>query len=68
MTRVFCLTGNQVTPAVILGARNAAHVDDHRKMFTFELDTDDKAAIDAVLAEGKKPSADCYTFERGGPW
>jgi len=62
------LDGNQVTPAVILGARNAAHVDDHRKMFTFELDTDDKAAIDAVLAKGKKPSADCYTFERGGPW
>jgi diketogulonate reductase-like aldo/keto reductase len=37
-----------------LGARNAAHVDDHRKMFTFELDTDDKAAIDAVLAKGKE--------------
>jgi hypothetical protein len=37
-------------------------------MFTFELDADDKAAIDAVLAKGKKPSADCYTFERGGPW
>ena len=31
-------------------------------------DTKDKAAIEAVLARGKAPSADCYTWERGGPW
>merc|ERR1719163_142159 len=62
------LDSNNVTPAIILGARNAAHVDDHRRMFTFELDAEDKAAIEAVLARGKAPSADCYTWERGGPW
>ena len=62
------LDSNNVTPAIILGARNAAHVDDHRRMFTFELEAEDKAAIEAVLARGKAPSADCYTWERGGPW
>jgi len=62
------LDSNDVTPAIILGARNAAHVDDHRRMFTFELDAEDKAKIEAVLARGKAPSADCYAWERGGPW
>ena len=61
------LDSNAVTPAIILGARNAAHVDDHRRMFTFELDAEDKAKIEAVLARGKAPSADCYAWERGGP-
>ena len=62
------LDSNDVTPAIILGARNANHVDDHRAMFAFELDDDDKASIRGVLNKGKAPSADCYTYERGGPW
>lgn len=28
----------------------------------------DHAAIDKVLAEGRKPTSDCYTWERGGKW
>jgi aryl-alcohol dehydrogenase-like predicted oxidoreductase len=53
-------------PAIILGARNATHVPDHQRLFTFELDGDDLAAIDAVLVEGGKPKGDCYDWERGG--
>eukprot|EP00882_Tetradesmus_deserticola_P022587 GHRQ01024514.1.p1 GENE.GHRQ01024514.1~~GHRQ01024514.1.p1 ORF type:complete len:179 (+),score=63.63 GHRQ01024514.1:474-1010(+) len=53
-------------PAIILGARNALHVPDHQRLFTFALDGDDLAAIDAVLAQGSKPKGDCYGWERGG--
>lgn len=38
--------------SVILGARNAAHVDDHRRLFSFQLSPEDLAAIDEVLREG----------------
>lgn len=44
--------------AIIIGARNANHVDDHRRLFTFELDGEDLSRIDAVLAKGKKPQGD----------
>ncbi|KAF8072566.1 UKL1 [Scenedesmus sp. PABB004] len=55
-------------PAVIVGARNASHVGDHRRLFTFELDADDLAAIDAARAAGRRPRGDCYDWERGGAW
>lgn len=58
----------QCVPAVIVGARNASHVADHRALFTFDLDGDDLAAIGEVLAAGKQPRGDCYTWERGGAW
>jgi len=54
--------------AVIVGARNAAHVAQHQAVFGFELDADDLAKIQAVLDQGEKPKSDCYTFERGGRW
>ena len=57
-----------VVPAVILGARNATHVDDHRALFSFQLDDSDLAAIRDVLDRGKKPKEDCYQWERGGGW
>jgi aryl-alcohol dehydrogenase-like predicted oxidoreductase len=57
-----------VVPAVILGARNARHVDDHRALFSFELDDSDLARIRDVLDRGKKPKEDCYQWERGGGW
>lgn len=53
-------------PAVILGARNAAHVGDHQRLFEFELDGDDLAAVEGLLAGGKQPTGDCYAWERGG--
>ncbi|WIA28486.1 hypothetical protein OEZ86_011029 [Tetradesmus obliquus] len=53
-------------PAIILGARNASHVPDHQRLFGFELDADDLAAIDGVLAAGSRPKGDCYDWERGG--
>ncbi len=54
--------------AVILGARNASHVDQHRKIFSFDLDTDDLAKIEGVLSTGIKPTSDVYSWERGGRW
>lgn len=53
-------------PAVILGARNALHVPDHRQLFSFSLDEADLAAIQEVLDAGQQPEGDCYTWERGG--
>jgi aryl-alcohol dehydrogenase-like predicted oxidoreductase len=54
--------------AVIVGARNATHVEQHRRTFGFELSAGDLAAIEAALAEGKRPASDVYTWERGGKW
>jgi len=53
---------------VIMGARNANHVSDHRALFTLRLDAADLAAIDEVLEQGNKPVGDIYTWERGGRW
>ena len=55
-------------PAIILGARNANHVADHQKLFSFTLDGDNKQRIGAVLASGRQSHEDCYTYERGGDW
>jgi aryl-alcohol dehydrogenase-like predicted oxidoreductase len=57
-----------VVPAVILGARNASHIQDHVKLFDFELDGDDRSRIAKVLAEGRSASEDAYAWERGGRW
>jgi aryl-alcohol dehydrogenase-like predicted oxidoreductase len=53
-------------PAVIIGARNASHVPEHRQLFEFELDADDLARIEGLLEGGKAPKGDCYEWERGG--
>ena len=53
---------------VIVGARNASHIADHQRMFSFQLDAEDLAAIDRVSAEGRRAQSDCYTWERGGSW
>lgn len=53
---------------VILGARNASHVEDHRRLFAFSLAAQDKAQIQEVLDGGKKSKGDCYDYERGGQW
>ena len=48
------------------GARNASHVVDHQKLFTFQLSYNDDQEIQQILSEAKKPKSDCYSWERGG--
>eukprot|EP00271_Cylindrocystis_brebissonii_P015867 TRINITY_DN38915_c0_g1_i1.p1 TRINITY_DN38915_c0_g1~~TRINITY_DN38915_c0_g1_i1.p1 ORF type:complete len:510 (+),score=52.55 TRINITY_DN38915_c0_g1_i1:464-1993(+) len=52
--------------AVIVGARNARHVDDHRRLFKFSLDDADLEAIAERLEGVGRPKGDIYTWERGG--
>ena len=54
--------------AVIVGARNATHVEQHKKLFSFELSEEDLNKIEAVVAAGKRPTSDVYSWERGGRW
>lgn len=58
----------QGVAGVILGARNASHVQDYPQLFAFALDEGDLAAIGEVLAAGRRPRGDCYAWERGGSW
>ncbi len=51
-------------PAVIIGARNANHVQDYPALFAFELDAEDLQGIAKVLATGRA-RGDCYDWERG---
>ena len=46
--------GSAAVPAVILGARNATHVEDYKALFSFELDDEDRAGIRNVLDGGKR--------------
>lgn len=54
--------------ALTIGARNARHVRDSQRLFTFELDDTDMFDIDAVYEEAKQPTTDCGVWERGGSW
>lgn len=55
--------------AIIVGARNPRHIDDHQKVFNFELQEDDLKYIQEILNKGKLPKGDCYAWERGlGPF
>ncbi len=49
---------------VIVGARYAEHLDDNLTVFSFALDEDDHAAIDAVLAQRKGPLGAAFELER----
>lgn len=53
---------------IIVGARNASHVNDHENMFSFALDAADQERINTVLATSTASTTDCYTWERGGKW
>lgn len=53
---------------IIVGARNAKHVEDHQRLMQLQLDEDDRQRIDAVLAESRQAKGDCYDWERGGVW
>jgi aryl-alcohol dehydrogenase-like predicted oxidoreductase len=49
----------------IVGMRSGEHVADNVRVFGFELDAQDLAAIDEVLKKSTGPKGDCYSFERG---
>ncbi|AEG91837.1 aldo/keto reductase [Ramlibacter tataouinensis] len=50
--------------AAIVGARYAAHLPQHLKVFDFALSDADHAAIDRLLAQCPGPQGDTYTLER----
>lgn len=49
-----------------MGARNASHVQQHQKLFSFSMDDEDRQGIEEICAQGVRPGSDCYTWERGG--
>lgn len=53
---------------IIVGARNAKHVEDHRRLMAVRLYEEDRGRIAEVLARGRQPAGDVYTWERGGSW
>jgi aryl-alcohol dehydrogenase-like predicted oxidoreductase len=55
---------------VIIGARNARHVDQHKALFTFSLSDRDMGEIqDFLTSSGTIPESDVYQWERGlEPW
>lgn len=50
--------------AVIVGVRNAAHLQSHRRLFGFELDAADTAELADILAQRRPLDGDVYTLER----
>lgn len=50
--------------AVIIGARNAAHLDRYAELFRFRLGERDRREIDAVRAELVAPPGDVFDLER----
>ena len=49
--------------AVIIGARTARHLERTLPIFELRLDDDDRAAIDAVLAQRKGPDGAIFELE-----
>ncbi len=50
--------------AVIIGARNAAHLDRYAELFRFTLDQQDRDAIAAVRSQMQVPAGDVFDLER----
>jgi aryl-alcohol dehydrogenase-like predicted oxidoreductase len=50
--------------AAIVGARNASHLAENTKVFSFSLDRDDYMAIESVLAQRTGPAGDVFDLER----
>ncbi|MDP5052288.1 MAG: aldo/keto reductase [Congregibacter sp.] len=50
--------------AVIIGSRNAAHVDRYHEVFALQLDDTDQSAIDAIKAQMSIPPDDVFDLER----
>lgn len=58
----------QGVAATVVGARNAMHLPEARRLFSFELDDIDMLDIDAAYEGARQPSGDVYAWERGGAW
>ncbi|MBN9219820.1 MAG: aldo/keto reductase [Mesorhizobium sp.] len=56
--------GQPCVAAVIVGARNQAHAVANAGIMDVSLSAQDRAAIDAVIAERRGPEGDVYTLER----
>ena len=50
--------------AVIVGARNASHVEANRTVLQLKLEAEDLAAIETVVSRGRGPRGDTYALER----
>jgi aryl-alcohol dehydrogenase-like predicted oxidoreductase len=50
--------------AVIIGSRNAAHVDRYKEVFAFQMDAADRAAIATVKMQMSIPPDDVFDLER----
>jgi aryl-alcohol dehydrogenase-like predicted oxidoreductase len=50
--------------AVIIGSRNAAHVDRYKEVFSLSMDDDDRAAVQALKAQMHTPAHDVFDLER----
>lgn len=53
--------------AAIVGVRNSRHVEDNRKIFSFDLTEAERARITAFLDRFPSLPGDCYTLERTSP-
>ena len=51
--------------SVIIGARNANHIQQHKALFSFHLSDDDMNRIRTFLQTGNPPKSDVYEWERG---
>lgn len=49
---------------IIIGARNAKHLKDNKRVFRFNLDNEDKKLIEGVIKKSKGPKGDTYFLER----
>jgi diketogulonate reductase-like aldo/keto reductase len=54
--------------ALVVGARNAMHLSDMRRLYAFQLDEVDLLDIDAAYEGAAQPTTDVYQWERGGSW
>jgi aryl-alcohol dehydrogenase-like predicted oxidoreductase len=59
-----CVLDKPRVAAVIVGARNRAHLEDNTRVTALELSTADRAEIEAVTALRSGPLGDCYELER----
>jgi aryl-alcohol dehydrogenase-like predicted oxidoreductase len=50
--------------AALVGAKNAAHLDETLDIFRLELDASDTARLEALARAAPGPAGDCYTLER----
>jgi aryl-alcohol dehydrogenase-like predicted oxidoreductase len=63
----YVLQASPAVGALIIGVRNAEHIDDNLRTFGFELSDAEMAAIGRVVAKRSGPRGDVWDLERGVP-